>query len=322
MTDSGGDGTSGAPDAGRTLAPDEAFSALANETRMAILRTLWEAIDHTADSSALSFSELYDRVGAGDSGRFNYHLGKLRDHFVRRTDDGYELTDAGLQVVQTVVRGTPTSSPVLDPAPVDADCPQCGATVTLGYDGEQVVMRCSECEGYWDAMDGTVGHFTFPPVGLRCRDHDDILLATFPYIFTSYDVAAEGVCATCSAPIEGTLTVCEDHDASEGPCQACGTVFRGLATWACSTCKSALRAPGFAPVLSHQATTSLYHHHGVDLREEFWEVIVSGRDVTTDVWSTDPPRLRVEVAVGGDPLVADVDEDLAVTVREDPTAPS
>jgi hypothetical protein len=35
-----------------------------------------------------SFSELQDRVGATDSGRFNSHLGKLRDHSVTQADEG------------------------------------------------------------------------------------------------------------------------------------------------------------------------------------------------------------------------------------------
>lgn len=65
--------------------PVDALSVLADETRLEVLRALAEA------ERALSFSELRKRAGVDDSGRFNYHLERLCEYFIRETADGYEL---------------------------------------------------------------------------------------------------------------------------------------------------------------------------------------------------------------------------------------
>lgn len=95
--------------------PVDALSVLGDETRMAILRELADAED------ALPFSELRRRVGISDTGRFNYHLGKLCEYFVRDTDEGYELGHAGTRIVDAA-----------DDAPADPEletaCPVCGET--------------------------------------------------------------------------------------------------------------------------------------------------------------------------------------------------
>lgn len=79
------------------LSPDDAFAVLGNDTRMKILQTLGEA------DEPLRFSELRDRIGVRDSGRFNYHLDKLTGHFITETDDGYALRPAGTRVVEAVL---------------------------------------------------------------------------------------------------------------------------------------------------------------------------------------------------------------------------
>ncbi|PSQ07990.1 transcriptional regulator, partial [Halobacteriales archaeon QS_5_68_33] len=76
-----------------TLSPDEAFAALGNEARLEILRTLG------ASDGPLTYAELYERVEYDDPSNFSYHLNKLAGHFVRKTDRGYGLWDAGRRVV-------------------------------------------------------------------------------------------------------------------------------------------------------------------------------------------------------------------------------
>ncbi|MEF8801746.1 MAG: helix-turn-helix domain-containing protein, partial [Halolamina sp.] len=104
------------------LAPDDAFAVLGNETRMEILQTLGEA------DEPLPFSELRGRVGMRDSGQFNYHLGKLDGHFIKDTDGGYALGQKGSRVIEAVLSGAVTDTPVLDRTPVDMSCYCCGAT--------------------------------------------------------------------------------------------------------------------------------------------------------------------------------------------------
>lgn len=104
--------------AGHMQNPTDALAVLGNETRMSILRELADA------DSALSFTELRERVGIRDSGKFNYHLSKLCAYFVRETEVGYELGHAGSRVISAVGYDDRTDTGT----DIDECCPVCGAT--------------------------------------------------------------------------------------------------------------------------------------------------------------------------------------------------
>ncbi|MFW6152937.1 MAG: winged helix-turn-helix domain-containing protein [Halobacteriota archaeon] len=77
--------------------PPDLFDLLSDATRRRIIEELYVASEPT-----LRFSELTRRVGVRDSGRFNYHLSRLRGSVVERTDEGYRLTDRGELVAGAV----------------------------------------------------------------------------------------------------------------------------------------------------------------------------------------------------------------------------
>jgi DNA-binding transcriptional ArsR family regulator len=108
---------------------EAAFAAVADELRVGILRELWHA------DEPLSFSELRERVGVRDSGRFNYHLGELRGRFVEKTGDGYDLRFAGRKLVGGLHSGayTEEAEPV-GPQPVDGSCVACGGDLEVQRD--------------------------------------------------------------------------------------------------------------------------------------------------------------------------------------------
>jgi hypothetical protein len=70
----------------------------------------------------LPFSELRRRVGIGDTGRFNYHLGKLCEYFVREVDGRYELGPAGTRVVDAAGEATTPDPETACPVCGEADC--------------------------------------------------------------------------------------------------------------------------------------------------------------------------------------------------------
>ncbi|WP_438267488.1 DUF7347 domain-containing protein [Haladaptatus halobius] len=79
----------------------------------------------------LTFSELRERVGIRDTGRFNYHLSKLRERFVRETDDGYDLGHAGERVILAASDVDPEIARARAEAPestADEVCPVCNET--------------------------------------------------------------------------------------------------------------------------------------------------------------------------------------------------
>jgi hypothetical protein len=105
------------------LPPDEGFEVLGNETRMEILRALGEA------GGPLQFSELRERVGVRDSGQFNYHLERVVGQFVRKGEDGYALRQAGRRVVEVILSGAVTETPVVEPTRIDHPCHYCGSPI-------------------------------------------------------------------------------------------------------------------------------------------------------------------------------------------------
>ena len=101
----------------------DALAVLAEETRVRILRTLAEAED------PMAFSELRRAVGVADAGRFNYHLSRVCEHFVREVEEGYELGRAGAQLVTAadvdVAGREPEATDAVEPDPGEP-CPVCG----------------------------------------------------------------------------------------------------------------------------------------------------------------------------------------------------
>lgn len=79
------------------------FDLLSDETRLAIVRTLYRHGRDDPDGPGLSFSTLGDRLDVEDSGRFNYHLRRLRGPLVEKRGDGYALTPLGYRLGAFVV---------------------------------------------------------------------------------------------------------------------------------------------------------------------------------------------------------------------------
>lgn len=82
--------------------PTAVFDLLSDETRLEIVTALDRA-RRDSDADGLRFSTLRERVGAVDSGRFNYHLRKLRGTLVRKDGDCYVLTPTGVRMAATVM---------------------------------------------------------------------------------------------------------------------------------------------------------------------------------------------------------------------------
>jgi hypothetical protein len=289
------------------LSPDDAFTLLGNEARIAILRALWDAYDpHEADGT-VSFSDLFDRVDVDDSGNFNYHLGRLTGHFVRRTADGYRLAAPGFRVVRAVVAGGVTGDPTVGPSPVDADCPLCGSPAEITHGDGTTWARCTACEGYWPLRGGEIFGFSLPPAGLRGRDADGVLDATIAYSIHRFEAMCDGVCPECGSAVDSSLAVCADHDADGSVCDACDSRFAAVLTFACTACKFDWRSPSYAAVSHHPALVAFYFDRGVEHVPATWDGLRRGLDWREEVLTTDPPAVRVTAAHGRDRIAFVVD---------------
>lgn len=296
--------------------PDDAFAVLGNETRLVIVQALWEAYDPHASDNAVPFSELYNRVGHDDTGNFNYHLGKLTDHFVTQTETGYVLTSIGFRVARAVVAGMIDEQPSVGPTEIDADCPLCDASVETLYADHHLSARCTRCAGLWQGADDQEGYlfkFSFPPAGLADRTPEEAFHATVTTVFTNVRSYRNGVCPTCSGVVEERLDVCASHDPREdGGCPECGRRHMSEVSTVCTQCKGWSRGPLTIAILLNPIVTEFYREHGIDIEFESWESFKRGQTIHEELLGTDPIRVQVTVPCEDDRLRITFDETLAV----------
>lgn len=283
---------------------DEVFGVVANETRIAILRALWD--EHTANPEAVdgprsdpvAFSTLRDRVGVADSGQFNYHLDKLVPEFVQHREGGYALTHAGAQVVGAAVSGVYTDTDAdIEAAEMGAcTAPDCTGTLEASYEDGHVTVACDTCDLR------TVMHVPPVVVGTQDVEADPDVLQQFT--LTEMQRLVRGFCALCDGPVEARVADADLHgDPSDGTvtvihvCQACGSISHTSAA---------------VFVLDHPAVVSLLHDAGIDYRSiALWRTPPELESEET-IRSVDPVRLEVTVSVDDETLTAVLDGDFEV----------
>jgi len=267
--------------------PERAFWLLSDETRIAILRALWEA-----SNDPLSFTKLRARVGNPNSGQFNYHLGKLRDHFVSKGETGYTLTQAGREVVRAVLAGSLTDRPHMDLAPIDGHCPECGASLIVQYD-EYGIIECSECSS-------TVMWNEFPPAGLAGRQPEEVAEVFDTWTRNRFHLAMEGVCPNCACEMTVELL----SDPGEG---------RPSTDHRCRNCKYEARVPLFGHVIRHPAVVSFFYERGTDVANlPYWELRTLARDFEETVLEDDSWTASITVKADDARLRLTLDERLEV----------
>ncbi|MFC7045369.1 winged helix-turn-helix domain-containing protein [Halobacteriaceae archaeon GCM10025711] len=283
------------------LEPAEAFALLGDETRIAILQALWSASDRP-----VPFSALRRRAGVDDSAQFNYHLGKLTDHFVERTDDGYDFRYAGEKVVRAILAGSFTER-VERTIPVDGACHDCGGDLEAEYRDEQVTIACTDCGNRY-------GRYPFPPGGLKDRTDAEIMSAFNQRVRHLHCLAKDGVCPECGGRMS-TEVVDDTEDVF-------GLEIRVDHT--CERCRHLIRSPVGLGLLDHSAVVSFYDDHGVELSTEpYWTLDWCVDDDHTTVLSRDPWRLQVDIRAGDELLSVTLDGDLnVVDVSRGPGEPS
>jgi len=308
-------------------APDEAFSALGNEHRLAIIYALWEAYDPITPESSVPFSTLYDRVGIGDTGNFNYHLGQLLEHFVQQTDEGYALTPRGFEVARSLIPYALTDTRSIAPVELEVPCVHCESPITFSHDGEyaRAICQaeyaraiCQACPGQWE-IDGT-GYlfvFSFPRAGIIGRTPEEVFHATVRYTFHRIGMFRDGICPTCSGSVATAVDVCETHQADEnGICSACHRYHQVEHTYHCSRCKAVMSGPVAMNLFDEPAVLRFLADQGIDHEFASWETFVRGRDLREEVRSIDPLRVRIRLDAQDARLEIELDDQLDIVAVE------
>ena len=311
--------TDGAREEPGVRSPSDVLAIAGDETRLAILRALFEA------GGRAGYAELMDAVRVRDSGRFNYHLSRLVGPFVRKVEAedeeppdgssgrgdgrlgaGYELRHAGGQVVGAVLAGVYADERPAESVPVEGDCRVCSGALHASYEGDVATIACVDCGA-------VVTRDSVPPGVFEGYD-----AAAFPTVLSrwvrhGFGRAAAGFCPVCAGRTDASLGTPEHEEL--------GTVGVELA---CQRCGMRLTGSLGSLVLDHPAVVCFHHERGVDLREEpvwtldwLWgdsaELVDEGAD------DGDPPvRARLTVECAGDRLVLGFDEALSVVSVERP----
>jgi hypothetical protein len=296
----------------------EAFSVLGNETRLEILHVLGAA------DGPLTYAELYESVEYDDPSNFSYHLNKLVGHFVRKTETGYDLWDAGRRVVEAVVSGAVTDTPVVEPTRTEKNCPFCGAPVAVGFQHGRVEQSCTECAGLlrFAGSDGrrfteygSLGFFLLPPAGVRGRSPQEMLEAAWTWRHADFLTDSAGVCSRCSAKLETSVDVCENHDASSGVCDECERRYALRFDLYCANCNYNPRsiAPGI--LLANTELLAFLTARGINpcAPESLNRASRVLAQYDEEVVSTDPFEARLTFTADGDSITLWIDDDLSVT---------
>lgn len=273
-----------------TVDPADAFAILGSEIRLNILRALWAATDEP-----IAFSDLYRAVDIDDSAQFNYHLEKLIDHFVRRTDHGYELRRAGEKVVQAVLAGSFTQHPRVEIAMEDP-CIRCGEPLHAEYEDEVMGITCRSCgHGH--------GEYPFPPGGFNDRTDIEILDAFDQRVRHLHCLAKDGVCPECNGRMQADIV-------DEGEC-CLGTAVR--VDHRCAQCAHELCSAVGLGLLDSAAVVGFYREQGIDISSTpYWQLPWCVSDAPIEVPSRRPWEIHVSLTAGDSQMVVVLDDELDV----------
>jgi DNA-binding transcriptional ArsR family regulator len=295
---------------------EAAFMTLSHDLRLEILLALWDA-----PGFSLSFSELRKTVGERDSGSFTYHLSELRDHFVAKTDEGYELQYPGHRVLDAIQSGVFHEKVAVGPVELDDDCRACGGQLQFEYGTDYIArIHCSECANR--ALE-----WPFDPGGIADRDPDAVVAAFDRRTRLIWSCALDGVCPFCAGRIDRELTS-RVHE--EGACV--GVIEQldrydeyfardhpAVVSVDCERCSFYSFIPVGVVLLTRPAVTGQLHGAGLDVRETpLWNLGFVVDATAVAVRGTDPMSVEVSIPDATESLAFTVDESFDVSKETAP----
>lgn len=300
----------------------EAFALLGDNTRLAILLALWDQYDPHSQNNAVPFSTLFERVQYDNPGNFSYHLEQLKGQFIQQRAErgGYELRVPGLKLVQTIIAGAGVQDVTREPTEIEQTCPLCDAPTAISYREGLVFQACTECEGPTPGrtdVDGFLHAVKFEPAGLAGRTPAEIQAASRIASLRQTQSRFDGICPTCSGPVESWLDCCTDHE-RDGICENCGSMFENWARFRCQVCKDHGNTSPKALALLHPAVISFYHDHGVSTRfqtndsESLKRGFGRMHSHEMKLVSTDPPQVVVVASLDDDQVRLTFDNSVSV----------
>ena len=284
---------------------DELLDLLGDDTRMAIVRALWERFDFsnyvTENREGVPFGALREAAGVADSGNFNYHLGLLTGLLIERREDGYVLSPLGYNLMGAIDKYADYDYETREPRVLADPCPLCDGDLLAEYRREIVAVRCVDCGGLADG-----GNFTFVELsnaGATDLAMDEMLDAATHSMFSKLRLSLDGTCWECYASPERTIRRCDDHQVqSNGLCQACDRRFASAITLRCPTCGTAGQGPLVEYALVTPAVAAFFDERGIGPTTVGpWQYRLRALAVADEqIPEGDPTTVHFSFDVGGD----------------------
>lgn len=264
-----------------TTDTSDVLDLIGQPRRIAIVQALVERRREHPEASGLPFSDLLDRSGIDDKGTFNYHLDRLRGHFVEKRDGKYRLTAAGAVVAGALAAGIYGGEDV--EIPVDHSCSICGEEVVVAIEPGRAEIRCRDGHR---GREGHLGLTTPLPPGIAAgRTGRGALELTIRHYHQMVELAVNGACIQCYGTVNGRF-----EEARVGA--NAGYVYETH----CERCGHRHRAPAMALALQHPSVRGLCRDHGITVRETpAWELPFVEPEENVKVVSADPFRVEVTV---------------------------
>jgi hypothetical protein len=275
----------------RLAQPRDAFALLGHDLRLEILLALlshWEAVE----TEPQRYSELMRAVGMEDSGKFNYHLDRLRGVYLRKTDDGYVPTASATALYRAVLAHRPTETPARTQLDPGIDCPNCGVALVGVYEREFFSLRCDSC-------DSVVGEFTYPlpKNSLAERTDREVLEAVYDRAREHIGLARRGQCPDCGGTTTRDVEVSAITE-TESPVRI-----------DCDTCTWTVRTGFLLPFLTDARVLAALDGVGVAVEDcSPWEL----PEPTAMVTGADPVQVDLVVTAGEGEVTITIDNDLSV----------
>ncbi|WP_408957666.1 hypothetical protein [Natrinema sp. 74] len=237
----------------------ENLSALANPLRIRILLALAETRQPSWDHRGMRYSDLRSAVDVEDGGRFNYHINKLRDQFVRGAEGRYWLTTAGSRIVDEIYARTFSGGHEGVSGPVEWYCPADEERLEATLEDGILSVSCPNHGVLFDMMLS----FTAP----RGRDLDDLFAWANRRALWYLESVSWDVCPHCAGHF-GEVTIATR---SPGPATRLETLRWDVSTMVmvgmrCQQCGVSFRIPAFHYALTRSPTIAFLHDHGIDYR--------------------------------------------------------
>lgn len=266
-----------------SVAPDDAFAALGNETRLRAIRTV------AAAAEPPTFTDLFDASESDTTAGFAYHLRQIVGPYLSKDEstERYTLTSAGRAVARALDAGTFTERVDCEPEAIAGCCPVCDAESLAARVTDNVVgVACTDCSTELLSL-------PFPPSGIENRETSTVLSAFDDYHRSRIALLADGVCPDCAGPATGVIQFRERADLP-------GEAARPVLHSSCDSCSFSLDTPVSLAVVDHDAVVGFFRDHDASVRDRpIWNL---GPEWTEAVLSEDPPAVAVTVELDGERL--------------------